>query len=226
MEYNVHLSLKSRNGKTGPIPVSTTTRASCWSGCAFFENGCYAELGHVSMHWKKVTSGDNAMSWSAFCDAIKSLPLGQLWRHNQAGDLPGIGATIDTKALSALVKANRGKHGFTYTHKPMASHASRKAIALANRDGFTINLSGNNLAHADSLYDLGIGPVVTVLPMGATTNTTTPKGRKVVVCPATQRDDVTCASCGLCARLRDCIVGFPAHGVSAKKADAVAMGAT
>jgi hypothetical protein len=95
-------------------------------------------------------------------------------------------------------------------------------VAYANAAGFTVNLSANNLAHADDLADLGIAPVVTVLPADATDNTVTPKGRKVVICPATIRDDVSCATCGLCARLRDAIVGFPAHGASKRKAEAIA----
>jgi len=37
-------------GKTGPIPVSIIERASCWSGCALYENGCYAETGALAMH--------------------------------------------------------------------------------------------------------------------------------------------------------------------------------
>jgi len=186
--------------------------------------GCYAKLGHVSMHWAKVTSGVNAISWEAFCETVKALPSEQLWRHNQAGDLPGLGSKIDTRALAALVKANAGRKGFTYTHKPMGLAENRRAVANANAKGFTINLSGNNLADADRLADLAIGPVVVVLPKDATANTTTPKVRRVVVCPATQRDDVTCQSCGLCARQRDVIVGFPAHGVSAAKASAIAEG--
>ena len=39
----------------------------------------------------------------------------------------------------------------------------------------------------------------------------------------TIRDDVSCMTCGLCARLRDAIIGFPAHGNGAKKANAIAM---
>jgi len=66
--------------------------------------------------------------------------------------------------------------------------------------------------------------VTTVLPETQTTNTTTPKGRKVVVCPATIRDDVSCASCQLCAKMRDAIIGFPAHGNGVRKADKVAQG--
>jgi hypothetical protein len=124
--------------------------------------------------------------------------------------------------LDALVAANKGKRGFTYTHKPLDKAAERDAIARANANGFTINLSANDLSHADKLADLAIGPVVVVLPANATQNTVTPVGRKVVVCPATIRDDVSCADCGLCARLRDAIVGFPAHGTSKRKADAIA----
>ena len=177
------------------------------------------------MHWQRVTKGSNAINWQALCASVAALPDGQLWRHNQAGDLPGLGDTIDVKALSELVRANAGKRGFTYTHKPMHTKAARNAIARANAKGFTINLSANTLAHADALASLGIAPVVVVLPRDAVANTVTPDGRKVVICPATQRDDVTCQSCGLCARLRDCIVGFPAHGTSVRKADAIARAA-
>ena len=102
-----------------------------------------------------------------------------------------------------------------------------EAIREANAEGLTVNLSGNSLADADTLAETGAGPVVCVLPASQTTNTRTPAGRKVVICPATQRDDVSCATCGLCAvsRLANgqarAIVGFPAHGPGKKKADAV-----
>jgi hypothetical protein len=97
------------------------------------------------------------------------------------------------------------------------------SIAAANADGFTINLSANNLAHADELAALDIGPVAVVLPAGFDgRHTQTPAGRRVAQCPATYRD-TTCADCGLCAkRDRKVIVGFPAHGVHKRKADAVA----
>jgi hypothetical protein len=178
----------------------------------------------LALHWRKVTNGLSGDSYGAFLDKVSRLIKGQLWRHNQAGDLIGAGDTLDVQALALLVKANKGKRGFTYTHKPLASQEERDAIRDANKGGFTVNLSGNTLAHADSLVDLGIAPVVVVLPHDATQNTVTPKGRKVVVCPATQRDDVSCASCGLCQKQRDSIVGFPAHGTSKRKADLIAQG--
>jgi hypothetical protein len=182
-------------------------------------NGCYAKGGPLAIVWKQVD--DIGTDLATFCRTVASFPAGQLWRHNQAGDLPGIGETIDAKALGAIVEANRGRRGFTYTHKNPFKKRNANAIAKANRDGFTINLSGNNLDHADKLADLGIAPVVTVLPSGGT-STTTPKGRKVIQCPATSRDDVSCKTCQLCQRQRDVIVGFPAHGAAHRKASAVA----
>lgn len=221
--YQVSLTLKSRNAKTGPIPVSTTTSTTCPDACPFKRSGCYADGGPLRIQWDKVSRGEAGHSWSEFLAQVRTLPSDQLWRHNQAGDLPGIGDTIDGKALYDLVVANTGKRGFTYTHKPMSSIANREAVAHANQSGFTVNLSANNLDHADELADLEIAPVVVVLPQDQKENLTTPKGRKVVVCPATIRDDVSCMTCGLCARLRDAIVGFPAHGNGAKKANAIAM---
>lgn len=141
---------------------------------------------------------------------------------NAAGDLPGNGDCLDTVALGQLVQANKGRRGFTYTHKPLDTPHERLAIAHANSNGFAVNLSANSLEHADTLADMGIGPVTVVVPSDTIANTTTPEGRKVVVCPATIRDDVSCATCGLCAIVkRDCIVGFPAHGNQKRKVDAL-----
>jgi len=76
-----------------------------------------------------------------------------------------------------------------------------------------VNLSADSLAEADHLADQAAGPVVVVLAPDQAENLRTPAGRLVVICPATQRDDVTCASCQLCQRAtRPTIVGFPAHG--------------
>jgi hypothetical protein len=205
----VHLTLKSANVKTGPIPVSTTERDSCPADCAMRAE-CYAASGPLALHWSAVSAGTRGTSWGQFCESIAALPDGQLWRHNQAGDLPQVDGTVDAVKLGQLVAANQGKRGFTYSHHRDA--ASLAWIRHANAWGFTVNLSANDLRDADALADTGAGPVVVVLPSTQTENTITPAGRKVVVCPATQRDDVSCATCQLCQRQRGTIVGFPAHG--------------
>jgi hypothetical protein len=233
MPHSVLFTRVSMNSKTGPIPVSMSKKNTCPDTCPLKHGGCYAKGGPINLHWERLSKGlnENALTWKEFCEAVLRLPRAQLWRHNQAGDLPGEGNTIDTLALALLVVANKGKCGFTYTHKPTLkgqAHASTvkanaKAIASANKGGFTVNLSADTLGEADELAALGIGPVVVLLPQTQTTNTVTPQGRKVVVCPATIRDDVSCSTCRLCQRGdRSCVVGFPAHGVSTRKADAIA----
>ena len=220
---HIQFTRTSRNAKTGPIPVTTTSEESCPAACPLKRNGCYAEGGPLAILWRKVTERKAGMAWDAAMSEIAKLPRGTLWRHNQAGDLPGIGDAIDADAMAGLTRANRGKRGYTYTHKPMTAD-NAAAVSDAIAQGFAVNLSANDLAHADELASLGIAPVVVVLPADATRATVTPQGRKVAICPATITDNVNCASCGLCAVTgRKAIIGFPAHGASKRKASAVAL---
>lgn len=213
---NVHLTRVSRNKKTGPIPVSTTSKDSCPSNCALKRNGCYADRGPIAIHWEKVTNGERGYAWEQFCAEIKALPKGQLWRHNQAGDLPSLGNKnylIDPYKLNELVLANNFKKGFTYTHYNVLDYPWNRADVLqANLYGFTINLSADNPEHADALADLNIGPVVTLLPQDVVEAPKfTPKGRSIVICPAIDSDTITCSTCQVCANpSRKAIIGFPA----------------
>lgn len=214
---------KSGNKKTGAIPVTISPSNTCPGSCPFKKAGCYADIGPLLIHWMAVDN-NRGLTWDQFCKKISELEPGTVWRHNQAGDLPGQGNTIDRTALRDLVTANLGRRGFTYTHKPL-TQKNISAIKSANARGFTINLSANNLEHADQLAQQAVAPVVVVLPETQTANTTTPDGRKVIVCPATQRDDVTCKTCQLCAiSTREAIIGFPAHGVRRRQASEIARG--
>ncbi len=219
-----HITPKSKNVKVGKMAVTTSTATTCPTSCPFKSNGCYADSGPLKLHWDKVTRKERGDDWSTFIDKIKELPTGSKWRHNQAGDLPGDMEKLDDKKCIELAKANKGKRGFTYTHYDVLDNFQNAiTVNIMNHLGFTVNVSANNLEHADKLCDLNIAPVATVLPIEQTTNTVTPKGRKVVVCPATYKDDVSCASCMLCEKWdRNVVVGFPAHGTSKKKASAIA----
>lgn len=224
----VIFSLSSGNTKTGPIPVSTSSKDTCPDVCPLKGKGCYALLGHLNIHWERLTAGLKGITFKAFLNEIRKLPKGKFWRHNQAGDLEGKGDKICAKSLKALVNANKGRHGFTYTHKPVLgdtklAKANAELVKYANANGFTVNLSSNNLAHADNLKALGIAPVVVILPWDASANVTTPAGNKVVICPAVTKG-ITCEHCQLCQKQRDSIVGFPAHGIQKKKVSEVAKG--
>jgi hypothetical protein len=213
-----HLTPVSDNEKTGPIPVSTTSRNTCPPACPFKKNGCYAEQAPLVFHWNKVSKGERGGNLESFVKAIKALPKGQLWRHNQAGELPGEENTIDAEAFRAIVQANKGRKGYTYTHKPM-DEANKALIKEANAAGFTVNLSGNNLKHADELKALGVAPVTAIVPENAPDKGETPAGNRWVTCPAQTREGVNCASCKLCSvASRGIIVAFKAHGNGKKKA--------
>jgi hypothetical protein len=217
----------SSNSKTGNIPVSYVESSTCPSSCALRSNGCYAKNGPTGYHWGRLDRGETGSDWSGFISKIRQLWHGQPWRYGVCGDLPGKSEVVDGVQLAQLVAANRGKKGWAYSHKPVLmgryAKANRNAILAANQDGFTINLSANNLHHADTLASLGIAPVVAIVPSNTSRNTHTPAGRRVVLCPATTRDRVTCARCGICQRTsREYVVGFPAHGIQVKKADAIA----
>ena len=221
---------ESANSKTGPIPVSTSPKDTC-PDCDLKDFGCYASQSFLGKLWSNLSTMGGAafqngksmvvpISWKAFCDAIAKLMAGQVWRHNQAGDLPGENNKIDRGALLMLVAANEkaGARGLTYTHYPLTPH-NAALIAESNRRGFTVNLSANTLQQADDYMARGLAPVVTLLPHtvnGAQTKTvTTPAGNTVVVCPATYRADKHCDNCELCAvRDRRVVVGFPGHGAS------------
>lgn len=217
------LSLKSYNQKTGPIPVSTSSADTCPPSCPFNGGGCYAQEGPLRFHWAKVTSGERGMSWEDFCAAVAALPEGQLWRHNQAGDLPSYtGAHIDREMLQDLVAANHRRRGFTYTHR-YADRYDLETVHTANKGGFTVNLSADNPAHADKLVAYRAGPVTVVLPSWETRKEfKTPGGNSVRLCPAVYIGRATCENCGLCQQTRrPYIIGIPAHGSGVVKVDKI-----
>ncbi|WP_447778065.1 DUF7227 family protein [Variovorax boronicumulans] len=216
-----HLVCVSRNRKTGPIPVTTTSANSCPPTCGFNGNGCYAQSGPLAIHWKCVSAGRRGITFDELLQEIATLRRHALWRHNQAGDLtPEAPGVIDSRKLTRLAMANRGRRGFTYTHY-LPTPANRIAIRQANQLGFTVNLSAESLRQADEYLDLGVAPVVVVLPSNAANATRTPAGRHVIVCPASTGNS-DCLNCGICQqRDRASVVGFPAHGSGAKRVEAI-----
>lgn len=220
MQY--HLTAKSSNTKTGKIPVSTTSRDSCPNSCPLKDKACYGDSGfHLSMHWTKVSDSERGIGFATFCESIAKIKPGQLWRHNQAGDLPGVNETIDLRKLAQLVTANGASKGFTYTHKKRALRTAKglKAVKDSNSKGFTINVSADNDSEVDEFRAKGL-PVAVVVAEDSQGYTTS-GGNKVKICPAqlSERKNadgtfkVTCKSCGLCQLAnRPHVVGFRAHG--------------
>ena len=235
--------------KLGSIPATYSPRETCPDSCRYKDNGCYAESGNTRLVHINEREDVPRWTWSELMLKIRGIMKGSLWRFNIGGDLPGIGDFIIVRMVRDLISANVGKKGFTFTHKPVLGPQwaiNRSIIKEANEKGFTINLSGDNFAHADQLAELKIGPVVMVLPRKYIRKTKkktnglfaeslreyrerisqypmkTPAGNKIVVCPATFLEGMTCAKCQLCANIsRKSIPGFPAHGARFKTVDRV-----
>ncbi len=218
---------RSHNRKLGPIPEVYVAASTCPPSCRLFNHGCYGESGLMREHWREASDDREYMrrwvqSWDELVTFVRGLPMRQLWRYAVVGDLPGRGEAIDDYALTALVAANHGKRGFTFTHK-RSSHAL-DAVQYCNANGFTVNLSADTLEEADQLWPYG--PVAVLLPGGCARETRTPVGRLVRQCPATYKDWVDCSRCGICAdrhRAR-AIVGFPAHGLRQREVSEIATG--
>jgi hypothetical protein len=214
------LTLVSRNRKTGPIPVATSSSDTCPSTCALLTKGCYAKSGPIRLAWERVDR--QGMDFKSFLAAVRRLPRRQLWRYGQAGDLPSSPGDI-----RALAQANGGRPVIAYTHHRGASIL--EAIKDVVPQGFNINLSADSVEEADKLSETGL-PVVVVLStfyqknpdedlreyrdrIGGRLRLTTPAGKQIAICPATYTD-TTCARCQACAKPRPggVIIGFPAHG--------------
>lgn len=224
----VSFTKKSSNSKTGPIPVTMTEQKSCPSNCPFKEDKlCYPYYSPLGFMWESLDNNGfypgvkirrtSPISWTELCEKISLLSKNQIWRHNTAGDLPGKDNEIDLKKLQQLINANNKSQakGFTYTHKPVGYSGQElinaTAIYAANRSGFTVNLSANNLEDADRLADLKIAPVVVVVPSNSPNKMKTPAGRNVIACPA-ENKDITCSKCKLCTKDRKAIIAFKSHG--------------
>ena len=248
----VTFTLRSDNVKTGPIPVTISPRSTCPSSCPYAsknEGGCYAENYGLRFVWNDLDRANGAtingkskprsmksiMPWGDMCGKIMDLPEDQIWRHDQAGDLPGKGGAINWPMLKALCEANatnrKGrrvkKRGFTYSHKDWTP-SNLKKIREANALGFTVNLSCNSPAHLETA-PAGF-PLVVVVPVSWPRVSKTVKGKKILVCPAQVTNaeipgiedrGITCRSCGLCQSQKEDrpVIAFRAHGTACKKVE-------
>lgn len=221
-----HLKPISTNVKTGPIAVTTSPKETCPSICPLKDNGCYASVGPLNIHWNKVSQSERGDDWNVHIEKLLNLPNETMIRLNQAGDLPNKHDSIDKEKVSDLIKVAKKHLTFTYTHSPVLTNKkNQKIIKHANDNGLCINLSGNNLKHADALISLQIGPVVSIVDSsisGRVKGLTTPKGNRVVICPATYMDNMSCKKCKLCAWIgREVVIGFPSHGIQKKKVNKI-----
>ena len=160
------------------------------------------------MHWDKVTRGERGTKYHKFLNKIRQMPYGQLWRHNQAGDMHN-----DAKYVDQLISANRGRRGFTYTSWDYTD----ELFIRAKREGFTINKSCYTASSAAAATSRGIPAVFSGAPVEYKDVTAwTEFGVRFVVCPTKRKSPsakkVQCATCQLCYdRPENMVIVFPLH---------------
>lgn len=237
------LTYPSLNGKTGHIAVSTTSRDTCPASCSFrpkegwspqtnSKSPCYADAGYFTRnHWDKVSEGSRGYPAETFIDRVSRLPAGILFRHDIAGDLwhikdsPGL---IDPELTLDLARATTHlRAAWTYTHHDLDGVngiLNKKVILDAQRLKFIINVSTESLSQAIKRKKEGYQ--VTVVQKSGLKTAFRQDGVQFVQCPATLPDSTTtCETCGgrrgipLCARVRDVVVIFPAHGTRVRAAE-------
>lgn len=211
--------------KVGDTPRSQTEPKWCPDTCPLKDGGgCYAETGPQSWQWRKVgPHNDKSLTEEQFINAVRRLPDGRFWRHNVAGDFKNNNGQVDKPFIYKLVKANKNKLGFTFTHHDL-SDDNVKLFKFANSNGFTINASTNSIDEVDKPMSLNI-PTVTLLPEGSPKVQVTKEGWKVVKCPWQNNKRNTCDKCRLCADPnRSFVIGFEAHGARKRKVTTLAQG--
>ena len=209
-----HLSRVSKNQKTGPIAVTTTSKNSCSVNCGMREV-CYAASGKLAIHWNLVSDGSRSSEWRKHLDDLASLPYGSPLRLNQAGDLvasaSGRLSRTFIDGLLSVVKERR-LQAWTYTHHDHTLGDNGKLLRRANREGLRINVSTETEESADLAIASGLPAVLAVSSEETRKVWRTPARNLVKVCPAQYRD-TDCNRCMLChKRGSKVIIAFLAHG--------------
>jgi hypothetical protein len=89
------ITFSSGNRITGDMMVTTSPRNTCPSHCPLIKKDCYAEKGHLGgWIWSGLDRGKPTLdgrlrifTFAQLLTMIRMLLPGQIWRHNQAGDL-------------------------------------------------------------------------------------------------------------------------------------------
>ncbi len=129
--------------------------------------------------------------------------------------------SIDWQYFEALVRAVPRKGiAFTYTHFSPRKWLKKWQAMRGTGPATMINHSADTLRAAVRSCKAGINTVL-ALPEDKVRKHWRQRGVRFVQCPATYQDKIGCNNCGgdvpLCARDRDYVIVFPAHGAAKRK---------
>lgn len=228
MLTNVHIVAQSGNAKTGVMPVTYRPASTCPKSCPFLpkslggNGGCYG-TGRIFG-----ISDKYARPEISEADAIAKLqraPRGARYmRDRVVGDVVAPDGSFDRPYVEAMARVADavGLKVFGYTHA--WGLMTPEDVTAVGESGYTMNASCETEEDITRAVLLGMPTVVTgdQWKEGAIV-----AGRRIVTCPAQTREEVNCASCGLCAKpARACTVRFLVHGTAKGQAQKSIAGAT
>jgi hypothetical protein len=222
---NVLVVPRSGNSKTGSIPVTYRTVETCPTDCPFLPTGeiggCYGTGRIFGMTRKYAGETDvESATWKIRLDKDRSA---RYLRDRVVGDVVTPDGELDRDYVSGIAQVAAGNRlvAFGYTHAWRSF--TPDDVAFLRDSGYVMNASTESEAGAQAALDAGMPAVIVDddTPDGATV-----AGRRLMTCPAEVRDDVSCASCGLCAKPdRAVLIRFKTHGVARAKARRAAAAA-
>lgn len=215
MLHNVHLVAISSNSKIGPMPATYRGRETCPTDCAFLNNGCYGDGRIFGLAHKYASS----LTIDKAREILRRARADARYlRDRVVGDLVNSRGLFDMHYVRAIARLAR-EHGLTvfgYTHAWRM--LSRDDVAAIRATGYVMNASCETVEDVRHAISLGMPTVITNdnVPEGLTVD-----GKRIITCPQQIRANVTCASCGLCAKPeRKVIIRFLVHGGGKKRARA------
>jgi len=221
VQYNVQVTAASGNAKTGPIPTTSRGLETCPATCPFRPDG---EIGGCYGTGRIFALANKWSSWYTFAAALAKLKgtkptRKMIARDRVVGDIVGEDGKPDYGYLTfiAEVFATVDRRAFGYTH-------STDVVGTRVPTNYTLNMSCETVGDVEDAFTRGLPAVI----VGDAADLPVKIGKaRVVQCPAESRDEVTCASCGLCAlkgRMdspeTSPVIRFTPHGTSVKKARA------
>jgi len=115
----------------------------------------------------------------------------------------------------AKLSASHGLKVFGYTHA--WRKLTKAKVKRISASGYVMNASCETVADVRQAVSLGMPAVIT---NGQIAEGEKIAGKRIITCPAQVRDNVTCATCGLCAKNdRTVVIRFIPHGPSRKRAE-------
>lgn len=209
--------VESGNVKIGKADATyASVNATCPKDCALKDSGCYATMGNVALHQRKLSISQPIEAARAEALAIdqsyggEEVPQGRPLRLHVSGDSRTVKGT---RLLANAIKRWQRRGGgrvWSYTH-------AWKRVARKEWKTVSVLASLDNIEQLPSARRMGYAPAIVVRKFDSP-RAFNLEGYRFIPCPAQTRETVTCIKCRLCWKAdflfeRKMGIAFEAHSV-------------